>query len=152
LQCYFPIWMFCTLSSVLCELCVQYPVGLFPVVPWFCAFPVDIRGMLLKFFLNYFEMVPVTPLITGSAFVFTFYIHCMSTVEVFIVQNLGFFLDYISLPEIATPINIRVTLSLSRILMSGLLLGMVVSVCLCWFHSSMITLLPWTVSTNFGTC
>jgi hypothetical protein len=71
------------------------------------------RYMLLRFFPNCFEMVPVTPLITGGAFVFTLDVRCRSTVEVFIVQNLGVFLDYISLLEIAAPINIRVTLSLT---------------------------------------
>jgi hypothetical protein len=35
--------------------------------------------------------------------------------------------------------------------MSGLLLGMVLSVCICWFHS-MVTLSPRLVSTDFGTC
>jgi hypothetical protein len=40
---------------------------------------------------------------------------------------------------------------LSRIIMSGLLLGMVLSVYTCWFHS-MVTLPPWFVSTDFGKC
>ena len=35
--------------------------------------------------------------------------------------------------------------------MSGLLLGIVLSVCICWFHN-MVTLPPWLVSTDFGTC
>jgi hypothetical protein len=35
--------------------------------------------------------------------------------------------------------------------MSGMLLGMVLSVWTCWFHS-MVTLPAWPVSTNFGTC
>jgi hypothetical protein len=83
--------------------------------------------MLLRVFLNYFEMVPVTPLITGIAFVFTFCICCMNTAKVFLVQNLGFFLS----PEIATSININVPLSLSGILMSGLLSGMDLQVCPC---------------------
>jgi uncharacterized membrane protein YgcG len=40
---------------------------------------------------------------------------------------------------------------LSRIMMPGLLLGMVLSVCTCWSYN-MITLPSWLVSTNFGTC
>ena len=87
-------------------------------------------------------MVPVTPLITGIAFVFTFYIRCMSTLK--------FLITFLS-PETATSINVNVTLSLSGILMSGLLLGLDLSVCPCWFHS-MNALLSWIVSTNFGTC
>ena len=35
--------------------------------------------------------------------------------------------------------------------MSGLLLGIVLSVCTYWFHN-MVTLPPWLVSTDFGTC
>jgi hypothetical protein len=34
---------------------------------------------------------------------------------------------------------------------SGLLLGMVLSVCTCWFHNR-VTLPTWPVSTDFGTC
>jgi hypothetical protein len=75
-------------------------------------------------FGNYFEMVPVTPLITGIAFVFTFYTCCMSTVK-FSASFL------ITSPEIATSININVPLSLSVILMSGLLLELGLSVCTC---------------------
>jgi hypothetical protein len=40
---------------------------------------------------------------------------------------------------------------LSQIMMTGLLLGMVLSVCTCWFHH-MATLPSWLVSTNFSTC
>jgi hypothetical protein len=35
-------------------------------------------------------------------------------------------------------------------MMSGLLLGMFLSVCTCWFHN-MVTLPTWLVSTDFGT-
>jgi hypothetical protein len=44
----------------------------------------------------------------------------------------------------------HVPFSLSRIIMSGLLLGIVLSVCTCWFHS-MVTFPPWVVYTDFGT-
>jgi hypothetical protein len=54
-------------------------------------------------------------------------------------------------PGIAASINRHVPFSLSRITMSGLLLGIVLSVCTCWFHS-MVTLPPWLVSTDFSTC
>ena len=54
-------------------------------------------------------------------------------------------------PEMATSTNIHVLFSLSRIIMSGLLLGMVLSVCTCRFHN-MVTLPPWLVSTDFGAC
>ena len=35
-------------------------------------------GMLLTYFLNDFEMVPVDPIITGITFVFTFHTRCIS--------------------------------------------------------------------------
>ena len=38
-------------------------------------------GMLLMYFLNYFERVPVAPIITGITFVFTFHIRCISIVR-----------------------------------------------------------------------
>jgi hypothetical protein len=41
--------------------------------------------------------------------------------------------------------------SLSQVMMSGLLLGMILWVCTCWFHNT-VTLPSWLVSTNFGTC
>jgi hypothetical protein len=54
-------------------------------------------------------------------------------------------------PGINTSISIYVPFSLSQIMMSGLFLGMVLSVCICWFHN-MVTLPTWLVSTDFGTC
>ena len=35
-------------------------------------------GMLLTYFLNVFEIVPVAPIITGITFVFTFHMRCIS--------------------------------------------------------------------------
>jgi hypothetical protein len=35
-------------------------------------------GMLLIYFLNDFEIVPVAPIITGITFVFTFHMRCIS--------------------------------------------------------------------------
>ena len=37
-------------------------------------------GMLLTYFLNDFEIVPVAPIITGIALVFTFHMRCISIV------------------------------------------------------------------------
>jgi hypothetical protein len=55
---------------------------------------------------------------------------------------LASFLNTFLSPEIATSINIHVPFSLSRIIMSGLLLGIVLSVCTCWYHN-MVTLPHW---------
>jgi hypothetical protein len=111
-----------------------------------------IPATLLRYFLNDFEMVPVAPVITGITFVFTFHMRC-----IYIVRSLYFkifsasFLITFLCPGIATSIDIHILFSLSRIMMSGLLLGMVLSVYTCWFHS-MVTLPPRLVSIDFGTC
>ena len=81
-------------------------------------------GMLLTYFLNDFEIVPVAPIITGIIFVFTFHMGCIHNVRslYFRIFSASFLIIFLS-PEIATPINIYVPFSLSRIIMSGLLLG-----------------------------
>jgi len=38
-------------------------------------------GMLLTYFLNDFEIIPVAPIITGITFVFTFHMRCISIVR-----------------------------------------------------------------------
>ena len=99
-------------------------------------------GMLLTYFLNDSETVPVARIITGIAFVFTFHMRCISIARssYFRIISASFLIRFLS-PEIATSINIHVPFSLSRIIMSGLLLGIVLSVCICWFHNT-VTLPP----------
>ena len=77
----------------------------------------------------------------------TFHMRCTSIVRslYFRVLSASFLITFLS-PEIATFINIHVPFSLSRIVMSGLLLRIVLSVCTCWFHNT-VTLSPWLVST-----
>jgi hydrogenase/urease accessory protein HupE len=60
--------------------------------------------------------------------------HCISIVRslYFRILSASFLITFLS-PEIATSINVHVPFSLSRIIMSGLLLGIVLSVCTCWF-------------------
>jgi hypothetical protein len=41
--------------------------------------------MLLRYFVNDFEMVPVAPLITGIAFLFTFHTRCICIVRFIII-------------------------------------------------------------------
>jgi len=88
-------------------------------------------GMLLTYFLNDFEIVPVAPLITGITFVCTFHMLCISVVRFlyFRISSASFLITLLS-PEIAMSLNIHVPFSLSRIIMSGLLLGILLSVCL----------------------
>ena len=108
-------------------------------------------GMLLTYFLNDFEIVPVAPIITGITFVFPFHMRSISIVRslYFRIFSASLLITFLS-HEIATFINIHVPFSLSLIIMSGLLLGIGLSVCTCWFHN-MVTLPPWFVSTDFGT-
>jgi len=101
-----------------------------PNMPVFCStltswFP----GILLTYFLNDFEMVPVAPINTSITFVFTFHMRCISIVRswYFRIFSASFLVEFLS-PEIATYINIHVLFSLSRIATSGMLLRMVLSV------------------------
>ena len=53
-----------------------------PNMAIFCSFLTScFPGMLLTYFLNDFEIVPVAPIITGIAFVFTFHMRCISVVR-----------------------------------------------------------------------
>ena len=45
-----------------------------PIVAFFCSSVVlYFLGMLLRYFLNDFELVPLAPVITAVTFVFTYY-------------------------------------------------------------------------------
>jgi hypothetical protein len=71
-------------------------------------------------------------IITGITLVFTFHMRCIS-----IVRSLYFKIFSASIliaflfPQIATSINMHVLFSVSRIIISGLLMGIVLSVCTC---------------------
>ena len=70
-------------------------------------------GMLLTYFLNVFEIVPVAPVITGITYVFTFHMRCISIVRslYFRIFSASFLITFLS-PEIATYINILLLLLL----------------------------------------
>ena len=130
-----PVLNHCNFTLVFSEVCVQYPIFLY-----FLDFMFP--GVLLAYFLSNFEIVPVAPIITGIKFVFTFHVRCVSILRplyfrIFLATFLNTFLS----PEIAASINIHVPFSLSRIIMCGLLLGIVLSVYSCWFHN-IVTLSP----------
>ena len=88
--------------------------------------------ILLTYFLNDFEMVPVAPIITGIIFAFTFHMRCISIVRYlyFRIFSVSFLITFLS-PEVATSININVPFSLPLIMVSDLLLRRVLSVCTC---------------------
>ena len=53
-----------------------------PNMAVFCgSFTSCFPGMLLMYFLNDYEIVPVAPIITGITFVFTFHMRCISVVR-----------------------------------------------------------------------
>ena len=124
-----------------------------PNMAVFCSsltscFPV----MFLTYFQNDFEMIPVASFITGITFTFSFHMRCIYIVRslYFKIFSASFLIIFLS-PGIATSINMHVPFPLSRIIISGLLLGIVLSVGTCWFHST-VALPPWFVTTDFGTC
>ena len=81
-------------------------------------------GMLLRYCLSDFEMVPVAPINTGIALAFTLYmgwISIMRSLHIKIFSD-SFLITFLS-PGIATSIKRHVHFLLSRIMMSDLLLG-----------------------------
>jgi len=92
--------------------------------------------MLLSYCLSGFEMVAVAPAITGITFVFKLRMRITSNVMFLYLRTFftPFFITFLS-PEFATLIDTHVPFSLSRTMLSGLLLVMVLSVCTCLFHS-----------------
>ena len=145
MQCCFPYCMFCTFTLIL-PVCMQSPASptVFRISLIFCF-----HGISLRHFLNDFEMVPIVLVITRITSTFTFHMHCMSIVKLlhFRIFSVACFITFPS-PKVAASINIHFPYSLSQIMMSGLLLGMVLSV--CTFDS--IICLPYLhVSTNFDT-
>ena len=128
--------MFCTFTLVLSMLCVQCPIRLFFCISLISLFP----GMLPRYCLSDFEMVPVAPIITDITFAFTFHVRwiCITRSSYFKIFSSSSLISFLS-PRTATSIIMHVPCLVSRIMMSGLLLGIVLSVCTCWFHN-MVTL------------
>ena len=87
--------------------------------------------MLLRYCLSDFEMVPVSPVITGITFAFTFHMHLISILRslYFSIFSAALLTSFLS-TEIATSINMYCHFSLSRTMMSGLFLGIVLPVCI----------------------
>jgi hypothetical protein len=106
-------------------------------------------GMLFRYFLNAFEMVPFAPIITGITLVFTFHLSCISIVRAlyFRIFSAAVLTTFLS-PTIVACVNVRFHFSLSGIIMSGLLLQMFLSVFTCWFRN-VATLFSWFVSADF---
>jgi len=99
-----------------------------PIMAVFCnsllsCFP----SILLRYFLSDSEMVPVSLVINGITFYFTLHMHRISFVR---SLNFKIFLAFLITdlsPEFALSINMHVPSSISRIMMSSLLLRMILS-------------------------
>jgi hypothetical protein len=107
--------------------------------------------VVLRCSLNDFKMQPLASIITGITFVFTFHMRWISIVgsQYFRIFSSSFLITFLS-PEIPTSSNIHVPFSLSPFMTSSLWLGMVLSICTCWFYHVILSLSR-TVSTDFGT-
>jgi len=118
------------LTLALSKVFVEFPIWLFflgsSLISW-------IPVVWLRYCLSDFEMVPVDPVFTGNTF--TFHMLQISVVWSlhFRIFSASFLITFLS-PEIATFFNIRVRFALSRIMMSGSLLGMVLTLPF-WFHN-----------------
>ena len=97
-------------------------------------------GMLLRYLLNDCEMGPDAHIITGINSAFTFHMRCIYIVRSLYIRILSpsSLITFLS-PETATSISTHVPFSLPPSIMSGLLSGMVRSVCICWFRNSFLT-------------
>jgi hypothetical protein len=92
--------------------------------------------MLLRYCLSDFEIVPVASVVTGITSVF--YIpHAMCVYcKIFMFTIFyAYFMIIFLYRDISLTIARHVPFTLPRIMMSGLMLGMVPSICTCWFHS-----------------
>ena len=122
-----PLWSMCALPNmaVFCS----------SLISW-------IPVMLLRYFLNDFEVVPVAPIITGITFVFTFHTDCISIVRClhFRIFSASFLTTFL-FPVVTTSISVHVPISLSQIMMYGLLLRMVLSVCTCPFNYMVVIII-----------
>ena len=113
--------MFCTFTLVRSDTCAVHSIAVFCSALISC-FP----GTLLRYFLNYFDIVLLTPVITVFTFL-TRFVFILNSFY-FTFSSVSFFITFLS-PEIVTSISMHVAFSLSWIITSGLLLRMVLSVC-----------------------
>ena len=121
--------MFSTFTSVLSKPHAQCSILPFSVVPWFRTVPWCFK-CVLRMILRFLFL----PLLLPVSLFFAFHMRFIPTIEslYFKIFSASFLIKFLS-PGTATSLNIRVPFSLSRMVMSSLLLGTVLSVCYCWF-------------------
>ena len=107
-----PLYLYVSTFRSMCAV-LNMAVFRSSVTSWF-------PGMLLTYFLNALEMVPVAPIITGITFVFTFHMRYISIIRslYFRIFSASFLITFLS-PEIATSINIHALLLLLLLLLSS---------------------------------
>jgi hypothetical protein len=121
-QCCFPCQICYTVTSVLPQyacsasmaVCCSSCLSCWPVV-------------LLRYFLNNLQTVSVANIFTGITFVFTFHLHCISVISSSYFKIFSASLSYFYVIKLQR-VNRHFPFPLSRIMMSGLLLGAVLSV------------------------
>ena len=117
------------------------------VVPWcqaFLLFYWDIFCMIFRWY-----HLPLLLLVT---FVFAFYMCCISIARSLYFKNISSAsLSHFYLQKLQCLFTRHVPFSLSRTMGCSSLLGMGLSVFICWFHNIVI-LRSLLVSTNFGAC
>ena len=124
--------MFCTFTLALSAVRVQCTIWLFFCISLISCFP----DILLRYFSEGFRNVSCRP--SYYRYHFCFHIpHALNfcyEIIYFKTFSASFLITFLS-PRIAASINMHVPLLLSRIMMSGLLVGIVLSVRTCWFHN-----------------
>jgi hypothetical protein len=107
--------------------------------------------MLPRYCLSVFEMVPAAAIITGINFAFTSHMRWISIMRSLHYKNFSasFLITFLS-PGIATSVNIHVPCLLSGVMMSGLMLGIVLSFRTCRIHY-IVTLPSRLLSSHSGT-
>ena len=117
------------IKSNLLSMCAVPRCDCFFVVPWIRAFPVCCTGIVCVI-LRWFHLPPL---------LLVSFLLLLCACAVLLLLRL-----YTSF------VNTHVPFSLLRIMTSGLLLGMVLSVFSSWFYN--VYLPSWLVCTNFGIC
>jgi hypothetical protein len=140
---------------------VQCSIWLFAAIAQFRAFPVCCSGVvwvIMRWFQSPLLLLVLRLvlhstcavfLFTGITFGFTFCMRCVSIVNSLCITRFGlFFITFLSRgTELYA--NTHVPSSVSRIVIAGLMLAKVLSVCTCWFHN-MVILPSRRVPTYFG--
>ena len=125
-------YVLCLYFSTLRSMCAD------PNMDLVCSFLIScFPVMLLRYCLNDFEMVSGAPISIGITFAFTFHMRSVSIMRslYFKIFSASFLITFLA-PGIATSINMHVPCLSSRIMMSGLLLRIFLSVRTCWFHNT----------------